>query len=146
MSDISMSEKFGRRIKNGIIHSRFGAEFEVERYLHYHGDIFVKRFDANSYLYITKALDYFDLSNGKTLFEVFKDIRAKFLIMAFKSDWLYPTYQSKEILKICKLAGIEATYCEINSTYGHDAFLLENDDETHLVKHFLKKVFNGSRL
>lgn len=143
MSDTSMSEKFGRRIKNGKINSRFGAEFEVERYLQYHGDNFVKRFDANSYLYITKALDYFDLSNGSTLFEVFKRIRAKFLIMTFKSDWLYPTYQSKEILKICKLAGIEATYCEINSTYGHDAFLLEIDEETHLVKHFLKKVFNG---
>jgi homoserine O-acetyltransferase len=116
----------------------------VEEYLHYQGDNFVRRFDANSYLYITKALDYFDLSNGRTLFEVFKGIRAKFLIMAFKSDWLYPTYQSKEILKICKLAGIEATYCEINSTYGHDAFLLEIEEETHLVKHFLKKVFNGS--
>ena len=90
-----------------------------------------------------KALDYFDLSNGKTLFEVFKGIRSKFLIMTFKSDWLYPTYQSKEILKICKLAGIEATYCEINSTYGHDAFLLEIEEETHLVRHFLKRVFNG---
>ncbi len=143
MSDTSMSEKFGRRIKNGSVQSRFGAEFEVERYLHYHGDNFVKRFDANSYLYITKALDYFDLSNCRTLFEVFKDIRAKFLIMAFKSDWLYPTYQSKEILKICKLAGIEATYCEINSTYGHDAFLLEIEEETHLIRHFLKRVFNG---
>ena len=143
MSDISMSEKFGRRFRNGGITSKFGAEFEVEGYLHYHGDNFVKRFDANSYLYITKALDYFDLSNGRTLFEVFKGIKAKFLIMAFKSDWLYPTYQSKEILKICKLAGIEATYCEINSTYGHDAFLLEIEEETHLIRHFLKKVFNG---
>ncbi len=144
MSDSSMNEKFARRFSNSKIPSKFGAEFEVEEYLHYQGDNFVKRFDANSYLYITKALDYFDLSNGRTLFEVFKGIRAKFLIMAFKSDWLYPTYQSKEILKICKLAGIEATYCEINSTYGHDAFLLEIEEETHLVKHFLKKVFNGS--
>ncbi len=143
MSDISMSEKFGRRFNNGKKHSRFGAEFEVEGYLHYHGDNFVKRFDANSYLYITRALDYFDLSNGRTLFEVFKGIKAKFLIMAFRSDWLYPAYQSKEILKICKLAGIEATYCEIDSTYGHDAFLLEVDEETHLIKHFLKKVYNG---
>jgi homoserine O-acetyltransferase len=142
MSDSSMSEKFARRFSNSKIPSKFGAEFEVEEYLHYQGDNFVKRFDANSYLYITKALDYFDLSNGKTLLEVFKSIRAKFLIMAFKSDWLYPTYQSKEILKICKLAGIEATYCEINSTYGHDAFLLEINEETHLVKHFLKKVFS----
>lgn len=143
MSDISMGEKFGRRFQNGKRLSKFGADFEVEGYLHHHGDIFVKRFDANSYLYITKALDYFDLSNGKTLLEVFKSITAEFLIMAFKSDWLYPVYQSNEILKICKLAGVEATYCEINSTYGHDAFLLEVDEETHLIKHFLKKVHNG---
>ena len=143
MSDISMSEKFGRRFHNGKRNSKFEAEFEVEGYLHYHGDNFVKRFDANSYLYITKALDYFDLSNGKTLYEVFKGIKAKFLIMAFKSDWLYPAYQSKEILKVCKLAGIEATYCEIDSTYGHDAFLLEIEEETHLIRHFLKKVYNG---
>ncbi|HEY9206319.1 MAG TPA: homoserine O-acetyltransferase [Candidatus Methanoperedens sp.] len=141
MSDISMSEKFGRRFNNGKKHSRFGAEFEVEGYLHHHGDNFVKRFDANSYLYITRALDYFDLSNGRSLFEVFKGIKARFLIIAFKSDWLYPTYQSKEILKICKLAGIEATYCEIDSTYGHDAFLLEVEEETHLIRHFLRNVF-----
>ncbi len=144
MSDLSMNEKFGRRSNNGKVHPRFGAEFEVEGYLHYHGVNFVRRFDANSYLYITKALDYFDLTNGRTLYEVFKGIEAKFLIIAFKSDWLYPAYQSKEILKICKLAGIEATYCEINSTYGHDAFLLEIEEETHLVRHFLKKVFNGN--
>jgi len=143
MSDISMAEKFGRRFKNGKKLSKFGADFEVEGYLHYHGDNFVKRFDPNSYLYITKALDYFDLSNGKTLCEVFKGVKAKFLIVAFKSDWLYPAYQSNEILKVCKLAGIEATYCEINSTYGHDAFLLEIDEQTHLIRHFLKKVFNG---
>ena len=144
MSDISMNEKFGRRFHNGKRNSKFGAEFEVEGYLHYHGDNFVKRFDANSYLYITKALDYFDLSNGKTLFEVFRGIKAKFLIMAFRSDWLYPAYQSKEILKICKLAGIEATYCEIDSTYGHDAFLLEIEEETHLIRHFLKKIYKCS--
>ncbi len=143
MSDISMAEKFGRRFKNGKKLSKFGADFEVEGYLHYHGDNFVKRFDPNSYLYITKALDYFDLSNGKTLCGVFKGVKAKFLIIAFKSDWLYPAYQSTEILKVCKLAGIESTYCEINSTYGHDAFLLEIDEQTHLIKHFLKKVFNG---
>ena len=143
MSDISMAEKFGRRFRNGEKPSKFGADFEVEGYLHYHGDNFVKRFDANSYLYITKALDYFDLSNGKTIYEVFKGVKAKFLIIAFKSDWLYPAYQSREILKVCKITGIDATYCEVNSTYGHDAFLLEVDEQTHLIKHFLRRVFNG---
>ncbi|HIH43763.1 MAG TPA: homoserine O-acetyltransferase, partial [Candidatus Methanoperedenaceae archaeon] len=143
MSDVSMGEKFGRRFRNGNTPSKFGVDFEVEGYLHYHGDNFVKRFDANSYLYITRALDYFDLSNGRSLYEVFRDIKAKFLIIAFKSDWLYPAYQSSEILKICKLSGVEATYCEINSTYGHDAFLLEVQEETHLIRHFLKRVYNG---
>jgi len=143
MSDISMTEKFGRRLRNGINSSKFGVNFEVEGYLHYHGDNFVRRFDANSYLYITRALDYFDLANGKNICEVFKNVKARFLIIAFKSDWLYPSYQSRDLVKACKLAGIEATYCEINSTYGHDAFLLEVEEETHLIKHFLKKVFNG---
>ena len=66
--------------------------------------------------------------------------KIKVLVISFKSDWLYPAYQSKEIIKACKRAGIEASYCEGDSTYGHDAFLLELDEETHLVKHFLKKV------
>jgi homoserine O-acetyltransferase len=101
----------------------------------------VKRFDANSYLYITKAMDNFDASEGTPLQDVLKGIKARALVIAFKSDWLYPAYQSKEIVKACKLSGMEATYCEIDSTYGHDAFLLEIDEETHLISHFLKKVF-----
>lgn len=133
MSDISMAEKFGRQKK--------GADFEVEGYLRYRGDNFVKRFDANSYLYITKALDNFDASEGRPLQEVLQGVKAKALVIAFKSDWLYPAYQSKEIVKACKLSGLEATYCEIDSTYGHDAFLLEVEEETHLITHFLKRVF-----
>jgi len=143
MSDKSMEEKFGRQKKDEKQSFKFTAEFEVEGYLHYHGDNFVKRFDANSYLYITKAMDCLDISKGKPLYEVFKGVEAKVLVMAFKSDWLYPPYQSQEIVKAFKLAGVDATYCEINSTYGHDAFLLEMVSETHLIKHFLKKVFNG---
>ena len=113
----------------------------MEEYLHNRGDNFVKRFDANSYLYITRAIDSFDVSRGKELYEVFKGIRAKVLVLAFKSDWLYPASQSREIVRACKLAGIDTTYCEIDSTYGHDAFLLEVEEETHLVKHFLQRVF-----
>ena len=115
----------------------------MEGYLRYRGNHFVKRFDANSYLYITKAIDYFNLLNGKNIHEVFRGLKAKVLVIAFKSDWLYPAYQSQEIVKACKLAGVDATYCEINSTYGHDAFLLEVEEETHLIKHFLRTVFNG---
>ena len=140
MSDTSMAEKFGRQQKSDEHPSKFGADFEVEGYLRYRGDNFVKRFDANSYLYITKAMDRFDLLSSKKLSEVFKGVNAKILIIAFKSDWLYPTYQSQEILKACKLSGVNATFCEINSTYGHDAFLLEVDEETHLLKHFLEGV------
>jgi homoserine O-acetyltransferase len=141
MSDQSMEEKFGRLRKKDTKPFKFTADFEVEGYLHYRGDNFVKRFDANSYLYITKAMDNFDLLEGRALQNLFKGIKAKLLVIAFKSDWLYPAYQSKEIVKAAKLAGLEVTYCEIDSTYGHDAFLLETEEETHLIRHFLKKVF-----
>ena len=143
MSDASMAEKFGRRVKSDKSPHKFAAEFEVEGYLSYRGDNFVKRFDANSYLYITKAIDYFNLLNGHSLSDIFKGLKAKVLVIAFKSDWLYPTYQSQEIVKASKLAGVDASFCEINSTYGHDAFLLEVEEETHLLKHFLNTVANG---
>jgi homoserine O-acetyltransferase/O-succinyltransferase len=144
MSDASMAKKFGRRIREDKEPLKFGAEFEVEGYLHNQGDNFVKRFDANSYLYITRAIDYFNLLNGnKNLADIFKGLRAKVLVISFKSDWLYPSYQSQEIVKACKLAGVDTTYCEINSSYGHDAFLLETEQETQLIKNFLNTVSNG---
>ena len=144
MSDSSMSEKFGRKIRLDKEPFKFGADFEVEGYLRYRGDNFVKRFDANSYLYITKAIDNFNLLNGHALSSVFEGLKAKVLVLAFKSDWLYPAYQSQEIVKACKLAGVDASYCEINSTYGHDSFLLETVGETKLVGDFLKTVVNGN--
>ncbi|WNZ29804.1 MAG: homoserine O-acetyltransferase [Candidatus Bathyarchaeota archaeon] len=143
MSDASMANKFGRRLKDSKKQFKFGTDFEVECYLQHRGDNFVKRFDANSYLYITKAMDYFNLVNGKKLSEIFRGLKAKVLVLSFKSDWLYPAHQSREIVKACKLAGVDTTYCEINSTYGHDAFLLEVKEETHLIKHFLRTVSNG---
>ena len=142
MSDKSMEEKFSRRLKGQDYSFKFSTDFEVEGYLRYRGDNFVKRFDANSYLYLTKALDYFDLSGSK-LIPKDKDINVRFLVISFKSDWLYPSYQSQEIARQLKLRGQDATYCEINSTYGHDAFLLEVEEETHLIKHFIKKTFQG---
>ncbi|MHB8155132.1 MAG: homoserine O-acetyltransferase MetX, partial [Candidatus Omnitrophota bacterium] len=141
MSDKSMAEKFGRSKKEAGEPFKFNADFEVEGYLRYRGDNFVKRFDANSYLYITKAMDNFDASGGRPLQEVLQGTKVLVLVISFKSDWLYPAYQSKEIVKACKLAGVQTTYCEIDSTYGHDAFLLEVEEESHLIKHFLKKVF-----
>lgn len=141
MSDESMAEKFGRQKKNHDKPFKFTADFEVEGYLRYRGDNFVKRFDANSYLYITKAMDNFDASGNKPFQEALEGLKVKVLVIAFKSDWLYPAYQSKEIVKSCKLSGVNTTYCEIDSTYGHDAFLLEAAEESHLIKHFLKRVF-----
>jgi len=146
MSDVSMNEKFGRRFKNEKKPFKFSPEFEVERYLQYRGDNFISRFDPNSYLYTTKAIDYFDLANGNVLYAVLKGIRAPFLVISFKSDWLYPPYQSQEIARACKLAGIEATYCELNSNYGHDAFLVEVDEQTHMIRHFLKKVSHSNKV
>ena len=140
MSDESMKEKFGRRLKNKRQPFKFTADFEVEGYLRYRGKSFVKRFDANSYLYVTKAVDYFDMLNGKSLKELLKGRGMEVLVIAFKSDWLYPPYQSQEMVKACKQTGLRVTYCEIDSTYGHDAFLLETAEETHLIKHFLEKV------
>ena len=143
MSDISMTNKFGRRFRNNRESVKFDADFEVEGYLRYRGNHFVKRFDANSYLYITKAIDYFDLLNGNSLREVFRGLKVKVLVISFKSDWLYPTYQSQEIAKACKLGGVDTTYCEITSTYGHDAFLLEAEEETHLIRNFLRNGSSG---
>ncbi len=143
MSDQSMEEKFSRRLKEGDYRFTFAPEFEVEGYLRYRGDSFVQRFDANSYLYITKAMDYFDLS-GEKFIPAGQKIETKFLVMAFKSDWLYPAYQSREIVNFLKSRQVDATYCEIQSTWGHDAFLLELEEETHLVRHFLARVFQSS--
>jgi len=140
MSDCSMAEKFGRKFTNGCRPCKFSADFEVEGYLHYQGNRFVERFDANSYLYLTKAMDYYDAARGGKLHEAFAGMRARVLAIAFTSDWLYPAYQSQEIVSACKLAGLDATYCEVNSTCGHDAFLLETEKQTHLIRHFLETV------
>ncbi len=141
MSDQSMEDKFGRRFRESRTAGKFAGDFEVAGYLQHQGGSFVKRFDANSYLYITQAVDLFDLTIDQPLQDVLRNSKGvSFLVLAFKSDWLYPAAQSKELVKGCKLAGIDVTYCELNSTYGHDAFLLETDEETPLVSHFLRRV------
>ncbi len=144
MSDLSMNEKFGRRFRNGRSHFSFDPNFEVEGYLQYRGESFIKRFDPNSYLYITKAIDYFDLAGGMGLREALRGATARFLVIAFKSDWLYPAYQSQEIARACKRAGVEAIYAELNSTWGHDAFLIEVEEQAHLIKHFLRRAAASS--
>jgi homoserine O-acetyltransferase len=142
LSDKSMQQKFGRRL-----HTRerygfdFSTEFAVESYLQYHGRSFTRRFDANSYLYITKAMDYFDLANGHaTLARRFAGVTGRFLVVSFTSDWLYPPYQSKELVRALKANGGDVTYCEIESSYGHDAFLLETERLAGLMSDFLARV------
>jgi len=142
MSEKSMEEKFSRKLKKGQYNFGFAADFEVEGYLRNRGDNFVRRFDANSYLYITKAMDYFDLSGGR-LIPNGRTLPTRFLVISFKSDWLYPSHQSQEIVRELKMEQADATYCELPSTYGHDAFLLEVEEQTTLIKHFLDKTFNG---
>ena len=141
MSNSSMEQKFGRVLKKKELGYEFSTEFEIEGYLRYRGDSFVKRFDANSYLYLTKAMDYFDLQQDKKLSQVFKGVKARFMVIAFSSDWLYPSFQSKEVVKALKMNGIDVSYCEISSDYGHDAFLLEFKEETKLIKHFLESTY-----
>ncbi|MCX5909596.1 MAG: alpha/beta fold hydrolase, partial [Deltaproteobacteria bacterium] len=142
MSEQSMEDKFSRRLRNGIYSFKFTEDFEVEGYLRYRGDNFVKRFDANSYLYITKAMDYLDLSGGRLIPGGIEE-PLRFLVISFKSDWLYPSSQSQEIVRELKAKRADATYCESPSTYGHDAFLLEVEEQTTLIKPFLDKTFNG---
>ena len=140
MSDKSMAEKFGRRTKLASENQKFQADFEVEGYLRNRGDYFVSRFDANSYLYISKAMDLFDASRGRALSECFYELDAKLLVISFKSDWLYPAYQSLEIVRACKVSGVPVSYLEIDSDYGHDSFLLETGKQANVVKHFLSRV------
>ena len=142
LSDESMHEKFGRRMReNKAPDHDLTLDFEVESYLRYQGEVFTRRFDANTYLYITKALDYFDLAAGRgVLVEAFRELPddMRFLIIAFSSDWLYPPYQSKEIVHALKGNGLDCSYLEMRSSHGHDAFLLENKDLTRVVWHFLE--------
>lgn len=142
LSDKSMHQKFGRRLQNRERYGYdFSTEFAVESYLQYHGQNFIRRFDANSYLYITKAMDYFDLANGYgSLAQRFARVKARFLVISFTSDWLYPSYQSKEIVRALKANGVDVTYCDIESSHGHDAFLVEIDRLAPLVADFLARV------
>ena len=145
LSDESMREKFGRQLRGREDYSfEFDTDFEVESYLQYQGQSFTERFDANSYLYITRAMDYFDLV-GKhgSLEAAFRSVKARFLVIAFSSDWLYPPYQSKEIVSALRANGAHFAYYEIPSKYGHDAFLLERVRISRVISDFL--ALNYSR-
>jgi homoserine O-acetyltransferase len=142
MSDESMREKFGRRLREKEKFGfDFGVDFEVESYLRYRGNQFVSRFDANSYLYITKAEDYFDLTNGTgRLADAFQTVDTRFLVISFTSDWLYPSYQSQEIVRVLRRFNGDVAYCDLPSNYGHDAFLVDIAEQTEIVRGFLNST------
>ena len=137
LSDKIMQEKFGRRRREGRF--TFDPDFEVETYLHYKGSTFVERFDANSYLYITKAMDYFDLHEEIRELGTGKDYSGKkALVISFSSDWLFPTYQSKEIVRTLQALGVEVSFSEIQSDHGHDSFLVDVKQQSMMIKYFLE--------
>ncbi len=143
MSDDSMREKFGRRRKTeGDTNIAESVLFEVESYLRYRGGQFVGRFDANSYLAITRAMDSFDLAEGRaSLGEAFSNTESRFLVLSFTSDWLYPSYQSLEVVRALRSRNLDVAYVELPSNYGHDAFLVEVGEQTELLKSFLENTY-----
>ena len=143
MSDESMREKFGRRLRGKENFSfGFDVDFEVESYLRYRGSQFVNRFDANSYLYITKAMDYFDLTGGNgSIAAALERAQCRFLVISFSSDWLYPSYQSQELVRALRSRNRDVAYVELQSNYGHDSFLVDVAEQTDLVRGFLSTTF-----
>jgi len=144
LSDDSMISKFGRNLQNkDKVGFDFSTDFQVESYLYHQGDTFIKRFDPNSYLYITKAIDYFDMARDCSLIAGLAPVKAKVLVVAITSDWLYPPYQSQEIVNALTANNVKAVYGELRSNYGHDAFLLEDGQLNYLLKSFFDQVTSG---
>ncbi len=143
LSDEWLWQKFGRRHTDPeTMKLRLDSKFEIESYLEYQSSKFVQRFDANSYLYIMRSIDLYDAAEGyESLEESFKRIRCKkVLVSSFSADWLYPSYQSEEIVKALVENNIVFTYSKIESSYGHDSFLLEHERLTHLITNFLDSL------
>ncbi|OJY69873.1 MAG: homoserine O-acetyltransferase [Sphingobium sp. 66-54] len=141
LSEAGLTEKFGRRLQGREAKTfGFDADFQVESYLRHQGISFVERFDANSYLYITRAADYFDLAedHGGSLASAFAQTRARFCIISFDTDWLYPTRESRAIVHALHAAGREATFVELSSPFGHDSFLLEAPEMNRVIDGFLR--------
>ena len=122
------------------------ALFAVESYLHHQGESFVSRFDPNSYIYLTKALDQFDLFGGLPPGEVLRRAQARFLVISFASDWLYPPAQSRELVRLLKRARAAATYINLETLYGHDSFLIENPAFANVVRHYLGNEYRGANI
>lgn len=140
LSEQGLTEKFGRSLQSRDAKTfGFDADFQVESYLRHQGLSFTDRFDANSYLYITRALDYFDLAEqfGGQLAEAFAQTRARFCVVSFDSDWLYPTAESRSIVQALNAVGAPVSFVELSSPFGHDAFFLEVPGFDQVVTGFL---------
>lgn len=141
LSEAGLTEKFGRRLQaRDAVSFGFDADFQVESYLRHQGISFVDRFDANSYLYITRAMDYFDLAeeHGGRLANAFVGSDTRFCLISFDSDWLYPTSESREIVHALNAAGAAVSFVELSSPFGHDAFLLDVPEMNRVVDGFLR--------
>ncbi|KTW16390.1 homoserine O-acetyltransferase MetX [Sphingomonas sanguinis] len=146
LSEAGLTEKFGRRLQarpdrpDGAKSFGFDADFQVESYLRHQGLSFVDRFDANSYLYITRALDYFDLAeeHGGLLANAFRGTKTRFCLVSFDTDWLYPTSESRAVVQALNAAGAAASFVELSSPYGHDAFLLDAPEMNRVIDGFLR--------
>ena len=144
MSDKGLQERFGRKLQEKKEYEfTFDADFQIESYLRHQGNAFVNRFDANSYLYISRAMDYFDLSkqfkNG--LVGAFQNHKTRFLIISFSSDWLYPTKNSKDIVIALNASGANVAFAEIKTDNGHDSFLVDEPEFLETLKGFLDSSF-----
>ena len=149
LSEASMQQKFGRRLQDQVRYGyEFRSEFQVESYLKYKGHNFTRRFDANSYLYVTKAMDYFDLSaeTGSVAAAFANSADLHYLVLSFTSDWLYPSYHSKELVSALTAAGADVTYLDVQSSWGHDAFLLEVETMTKLLSGFLERLVQSEQV
>jgi homoserine O-acetyltransferase len=140
-SDDVFSARFGREVVEPVEGYSLWQRFQVERYLEYQGDKLVRRFDANSYLLLTKAMDLHDLGRGRGGPEsAFDRLRAPLLSVGVSSDILYPPHQAREIVDLAVAAGVEADYAELDSPHGHDAFLIEHDQLAHVIAPFLTRL------
>ena len=140
LSEAGLTEKFGRRLQDRDAKTfGFDADFQVESYLRHQGLAFTDRFDANAYLYITRAMDYFDLAgeHGDVLANAFRNLKARVCMVSFTSDWLFPTEEAREIVHALNAAGAPVSFAEIETDKGHDAFLLDEPELFAIVRGFL---------
>jgi homoserine O-acetyltransferase len=146
VSEAALQRKFGRNLQNrAALSFQFAPDFQIESYLHHQGATFVDRFDANSYLYITRAMDYFDLAaeHGGVLADAFRDSPVRFCIISFSSDWLFPPSENKQIAHALNAVAAKVSFVEISTDKGHDAFLLHEPEMFDTVRGFLNHAATG---